>query len=106
MWNATGICIKRRSAIGRAIAGSNEGPRPIPRISEARRRALQDLGDKVRSRREQLGLSQVELADRIGTTQPRISQIERGATMQLSVLMLFRIAEALDRELSISLTPL
>jgi transcriptional regulator with XRE-family HTH domain len=64
------------------------------------------LGDKVRSRREQLGLSQVELADRIGTTQPRISQIERGATMQLSVLMLFRIAEALDRELSISLTPL
>jgi transcriptional regulator with XRE-family HTH domain len=63
------------------------------------------LGDKVRSRREQLGLSQVELADRIGTTQSRISQIERGATMQLSVLMLFRIAEALDRELSISLSP-
>ncbi len=87
------------------IAGSNEGLRPIPRITEARRRALQDLGAKVRSRREEFGLSQVELAERIATTQPRISQIERGATMQLSVSMLFRLAEAIESELSIVLIP-
>ncbi len=59
----------------------------------------------MRARREQLGLSQGELAARIGTTtQSRISQIERGVTTQLSVSMLFRLAEALDCELSINLT--
>ncbi len=59
------------------------------------------MGDRVRARREELGLSQVELAEQMGTTQPRLSQIEHGAIEQLSVSMLFRLAETLESELTI-----
>lgn len=38
------------------------------------------LRDVVRQRRDALGLSQEELAERIGVTQEAISRIERGAT--------------------------
>jgi len=35
------------------------------------------LGQKVRSRREELGLTQVELANRTQTSQPYISRLEK-----------------------------
>lgn len=40
--------------------------------------AADDLGELVRERREQLGLSQEALAERIGTTRAYVSQIESG----------------------------
>jgi ribosome-binding protein aMBF1 (putative translation factor) len=40
--------------------------------------AMASFGGNVRKRREQLGLTQTELADRIGVNQAEISRIERG----------------------------
>ncbi len=51
-------------------------------------------GDKIRKRREALGLSQGELAKKVGVSQPMINQIEWGRkspTMKLGT----RIADAL-----------
>src|SRR5687768_12737125 len=39
---------------------------------------LLDFGGLVRSRREEMGLTQAELAERIGTTAAYVSQIESG----------------------------
>jgi len=55
--------------------------------------------------RLQRGLSQEELAQRVGTGQPNISRLER-ATINPSLRFLCRIASALDAEVEIRLRPL
>jgi len=55
--------------------------------------------------RLQRGLSQEELAQRVGTGQPNISRLER-ATINPSLCFLCRIASALDAEVEIRLRPL
>jgi transcriptional regulator with XRE-family HTH domain len=54
-----------------------------------------DLGTKIRHRREQLGLSQAELARACGLTQARISEWESGARTQMSLQNLRSLARAL-----------
>jgi transcriptional regulator with XRE-family HTH domain len=54
-----------------------------------------DLGMKIRHRREQLGLSQAELARALGITQARISEWESGARTQMSLKNLRSMARAL-----------
>jgi transcriptional regulator with XRE-family HTH domain len=54
-----------------------------------------NLGTKMRLRREQLGLSQVELARRMGLTQGRISEWESGARTQMNLQNLRSLARAL-----------
>jgi transcriptional regulator with XRE-family HTH domain len=56
---------------------------------------LHRLSRVVRQRREQLGLSQDELAQRSGLHRTYISDIERGAR-NLSLKNLVRLAEALE----------
>lgn len=56
----------------------------------------------IRLRIEQ-GLSQKELAERIGTRQSAVSRIERGECNP-SVALLSKIAKALDRELQVRFT--
>ena len=56
---------------------------------------LQNLSRVVRGRREELGLSQDELAHRSGLHRTYISDIERGAR-NLSLKNLVRLAEALE----------
>ena len=56
---------------------------------------LQNLSRVVRGRREDLGLSQDELAHRSGLHRTYISDIERGAR-NLSLKNLVRLAEALE----------
>ena len=51
------------------------------------------LGRIVARRRRQAGLSQAELAERLGTKQPVISKIESGLELP-SILMTDRIARA------------
>jgi ribosome-binding protein aMBF1 (putative translation factor) len=72
--------------------------------SRARRRGYQEasesftLGARIRAERERMGLTQTELAERMGTTQPTIARLEAGGvTPSLNTLQ--RTADALGLEL-------
>jgi transcriptional regulator with XRE-family HTH domain len=63
-------------------------------------------GDLIRSMREFAGLSQRDLARRVGTSQPHISDLERGAGLQgPTFLMLHRIAVACDVLFRVQVSP-
>lgn len=67
--------------------------------------ALKPKYDMIRSlieRRNQLHMSQTQLARIIGTRQPAISRLERGDS-NITVDTLFRVASALELDLDISL---
>lgn len=67
------------------------------------KRARSDIrerfGDAVRTRREQLGLTQEDLADKAGIHRTYLSDIERGSR-NLSLINIERVASALDLPLS------
>ncbi|MEV0228134.1 helix-turn-helix transcriptional regulator [Nonomuraea sp. NPDC050786] len=46
-----------------------------------------ELGETVRLRREQLGLTQAELAERTGLKQPAVARFEAGGTMPTIPMM-------------------
>jgi ribosome-binding protein aMBF1 (putative translation factor) len=77
-------------------AGHHEG------YDEARQAFL--IGQAVRERRLALGLSQTELADRAGMTQPALSRLEAGGVVP-TLPVLDRIAAALDADLTVTLSP-
>ena len=61
-----------------------------------------DVGASLAARRRELGLSQAEVAERMGTSQPAIARLESGSTnARLSTLT--RYAEALGCAVSLSL---
>ncbi|MFI1376084.1 helix-turn-helix domain-containing protein [Streptomyces longwoodensis] len=60
------------------------------------------LGQALYDRRKELGLSQKEVADRAGMTQPQISNIEQ-AGAEPTLPLLRRLARALEARLSIDL---
>jgi predicted transcriptional regulator len=64
-----------------------------------------DLVVEIINRRNELGLSQKELAERAGTHQSRISKIE-SAEFDVRLSTLIEIAEALDTELKIKMVPI
>ncbi|MFF4775513.1 helix-turn-helix domain-containing protein [Microtetraspora fusca] len=64
-----------------------------------------ELGAAVRRRREGLGLTQAELAERAGLKQPAVARFEAGGTMP-TIPMLERLAEALEVRLSVRFEPL
>jgi len=66
---------------------------------EAARRAV-ELGEMVRARREALGLTQSDLAARVGTRQPAIARLEAGGSVP-SIDLLDRVAAALDSALTV-----
>lgn len=61
-----------------------------------------DLGQAIYDRRIELGLSQNELAERAGMTQPQISRIEGGDTVP-TLPLLRRLAKALNGSLNVAL---
>ncbi|GLX01370.1 helix-turn-helix transcriptional regulator [Microtetraspora sp. NBRC 16547] len=63
-----------------------------------------ELGEAVRLRREQLGLTQTELAERTGLKQPAVARFETGGTMP-TIPMLERLAEALEMRLTVQFRP-
>jgi len=63
------------------------------------------LAERVRGTREKLGITQAELATRIGSTQPAVARLEAGGVSP-SLDTLSRIAAALDLELVVDLRPL
>ncbi len=70
--------------------------------AEAQRAFL--LGQAVRERRLELGLSQVELAARAGMTQPALSRLEAGGVVP-TIPVLDRISAALDADLIVTINP-
>ena len=65
----------------------------------------QEIGREIARIRRLRGLTQAELARRVGTQQPAIARIEQGRTLP-SLRTLLRIAEALNARLHIHLEPL
>jgi HTH-type transcriptional regulator/antitoxin HipB len=62
------------------------------------------VGSAVRAARRRAGLSQVELAERTGMTQPAIARLERGLVSP-TVITLDRVARALGAELVVDFEP-
>jgi ribosome-binding protein aMBF1 (putative translation factor) len=69
-----------------------------------RAREAFQLGERVRQARERVGMTQAELASRIGSTQPAVARLEAGGVTP-SLDTLRRIAVALDLELIVDLRP-
>ena len=76
------------------------------RLAGAERRGwfFAAIADQVTARRADLGLSQRELAELVGTTQSAIARLEAGGRPP-RIDTLLRIAEALDCELRVDLRP-
>lgn len=56
--------------------------------------------------REKLGITQAQLAKRVGVSQPFIARIESDDASNLSLETLVKIVEALEGEISIRIRPL
>lgn len=69
---------------------------------EATRLAL-DVGEKVRDAREAAGLSQRELAARMGTSQAAVARLEAGG-VGATLTTLQRMAAALDLKITVELS--
>lgn len=63
------------------------------------------IGEQIHAVRKAAGLTQAQLAKRIGTTQSVISDLEDAEYDGHTLSMLRRIAEALDLTVEVSLTP-
>jgi ribosome-binding protein aMBF1 (putative translation factor) len=64
-----------------------------------------EVASLIYNLRKQAGLSQVELARMVGTTQSVISRLEDADYDGHSLTMLSRIASALDQKLTVAMTP-
>ena len=62
-----------------------------------------ELIESMVKAREKAGLTQAELAKKIGTRQPALSRLERGGFKKATVETLKKIADALDTRLVIKL---
>ena len=71
-------------------------------IYEATRLAL-DVGEKVRNAREAAGLSQRELAARMGTSQAAVARLEAGG-VGATLTTLQKMAAALDLKVTVELS--
>lgn len=70
-------------------------------VSAARKRNQAYIdGHRLAERRKDIGLSQGEVADRMGVTKGRVSQIERGEVSTVEVIG--RYVQALGGELQVS----
>jgi HTH-type transcriptional regulator / antitoxin HipB len=77
-----------------------------PGVAEAyeQARVRFELAEAVRARREELGWSQRQLAERAGMTQPGVARFESGGTTP-TLPLLERLAGALGLRLSVSFQP-
>ena len=65
-----------------------------------------DIALQIAATRERAGLSQRELAERVGTTQQQISRLESPNYEGHSLSMLRRVAHALDARIRFSFEPM
>lgn len=65
------------------------------------KRAVREIGQRIRSLREASGLSQDKLAAKIGMTRSNYARIERGAT-NVTIETLMRIAKGLGIDVQVT----
>jgi ribosome-binding protein aMBF1 (putative translation factor) len=75
---------------------------PAARSGYQRTKRAAELGEQIRALREAGGISQAELARRIGSTQPSIARLEAGRVSP-TLATLERVAAALGAELIVAL---
>ncbi len=63
------------------------------------------IGSQIYALRKAAGLTQTQLAERVGTTQSIISDLERAEYQGHTMQMLRRIASALDLQVQVSFIP-
>jgi HTH-type transcriptional regulator/antitoxin HipB len=93
---------QQRTTLAEARAARMGRPAAAEAYEQARLRS--ELAQAVRSRREELGLSQRQLAERAGMTQPGIARFEAAGTTP-AIPALERLAAALGLRLTIALGP-
>lgn len=93
---------QQRTTLAEARAARMGRPAAAEAYEQTRLRF--ELAQAVRSRREELGLSQRQLAERAGMTQPGIARFEAGGTTP-TIPILERLATALELRLTIALDP-
>ena len=92
----------RHATLAETRAARMERPEAAEAYEQAKLRF--ELAEAVRSRREELGLSQRQLAERAGMTQPGVARFEAGGTTP-TIPVLERLARALELRLTIALGP-
>jgi HTH-type transcriptional regulator/antitoxin HipB len=93
---------RERTTLAEARAARMERPVAAEAYEQARLRF--ELAEAVRSRREELGWSQRQLAERAGMTQPGVARFEAGGTTP-TIPVLERLASALGLQLTVALDP-
>jgi HTH-type transcriptional regulator / antitoxin HipB len=78
--------------------------RPEAAAAYEQTRLRYELAEAIRARREELGWSQRQLAERAGMTQPGVARFEAGGTTP-TLPLLERLATALGLTVTISLAP-
>jgi HTH-type transcriptional regulator / antitoxin HipB len=92
----------RRTSLAEARQARINRPEAAAAYEQARLRF--ELAEAIRARREELGWSQRQLAERAGMTQPGIARFEAGGTTP-TLPLLERLAAALGLTLQVSLRP-
>ena len=89
-----------------SLAGTRSARMDRPGVAEAyeQTRLRFELAEAVRTRREELGWSQRQLAERAGMTQPGVARFEAGGTTP-TIPVLERLAGALGLRLTVALGP-
>ena len=82
----------------------DQDPELASYVEEERRRL--NLADKIRKARMEAGLSQAEVAKRIGTTQSAVARLENGNYERLSLSTLLKVTRALNRRMSLEIEPI
>ena len=93
---------RRRSTLAEARTARMDRPEATEAYEQTRLRF--ELAEAVRLRREQLGWSQRQLAERAGMTQPGVARFEAGGTTP-TLPLLERLADALGLRLTVTLGP-
>ncbi len=66
---------------------------------------MQTIGDQIRTVREALGMTQIQLAERSGLSQSMIAEIERGQRKNPNFATIHKLAEALNCNFISQLSP-
>ena len=92
----------RRVSLAEAREARIHRPEAAAAYDQARLRY--ELAEAIRARREELGWSQRQLAERAGMTQPGVARFEAGGTTP-TLPLLERLAAALGLTVTVSLAP-
>ncbi len=80
-----------------------EDPELAAMVEEERKKLK--LAEKIRDARQKAGLTQVQVARRIGSTQSAIARLECGAYERLSLSTLLKVSLALNCRMHFELEP-